>query len=63
MKKLNDWGADTKNLVSPEMYNLWLDALCEAIERHDPYHTPELEELWRSAMLKSITTMARGGVA
>ena len=36
------------------MYEMWLDALCEAIRKHDVDYTPELEQLWRKAMRKSI---------
>ena len=43
--------------IMPEMYTLWLDALCEAIGKHDECYTPELGQLWRNAMLKSIETM------
>ena len=43
--------------VTPDMYTLWLDALCEAIKKHDPNYTLALEQLWREAMLKSIKEM------
>ena len=43
--------------VKPEMYSMWLDALCEAIKKHDPEYTPELEQNWRQAMRKSIDEM------
>ena len=43
--------------VTTDMYSMWLDALCEAIRMHDPDYGPELEELWRAAMLKSIKEM------
>ena len=43
--------------VKPEMYAMWLDALCEAIRDHDPEYTPELEQLWRGAMQKPIDEM------
>jgi hemoglobin-like flavoprotein len=43
--------------VKPEMYSMWLDALCEAIKKHDPEYTPELEQLWRNAMRNSIDAM------
>ena len=47
--------------VTPEMYAMWLDSLCEAIKKHDPSYTPELEQLWREAMLKSIKEMIAVG--
>ena len=43
--------------VTPDMYSMWLDALCEAISKHDPEYTPELEKLWRTAMQTSIDKM------
>jgi hemoglobin-like flavoprotein len=49
--------------VTPEMYTMWLDSLCEAIQKHDPCYTPALEQLWREAMLKSIKEMLSVGAS
>ena len=49
--------------VTAEMYATWLDSLCEAIQKHDPSYTPELEQLWREAMLKSIKEMIAVGAS
>ena len=49
--------------VTPEMYATWLDSLCEAIKKHDRRYTPELEQLWREAMLKSIKEMIAVGAS
>ena len=43
--------------VTPEMFSMWVDALCEAIQRHDPEYTLELEQRWRQAMSTSINIM------
>ena len=43
--------------VPPHLYNLWLDSLCEAIQKHDPEYTPELANSWRDAMLPGIEMM------
>ncbi len=43
--------------IRPAMYKLWLDALCEAIARHDPQYTAELEKSWRQAMRPAIELM------
>lgn len=43
--------------VTREMYVMWLDALCEAVERHDPEYTPEIGDSWRRAMQKGIDWM------
>lgn len=40
--------------IPPRMYELWLDALCEAVEQHDAEFTPEVAEMWRSAMKPGI---------
>jgi hemoglobin-like flavoprotein len=49
--------------IKPDMYSMWLDALCDAIQKHDPEYTPELEQLWRQAMLKSINEMILAGAS
>ena len=49
--------------VTPEMYAMWLDSLCEAIQKHDPSYTPALEQLWCAAMLKSINEMIAMGAS
>jgi hemoglobin-like flavoprotein len=43
--------------IRPELYDLWLDALCEAVARHDPQYTPDLENSWRLAMRPAIDLM------
>lgn len=43
--------------VKPEMYVMWLDALCAAIQKHDPDYTPELEQRWRAALQRGIDVM------
>jgi hypothetical protein len=40
--------------IRPHLYDLWLDALCEAIERHDPRFTADLGQQWRQAMRPGI---------
>lgn len=47
--------------VQPEMFTMWLDALCEAVKKHDPEYTPELEQAWRAAVNKSIQEMLAVG--
>ena len=39
-------------------YELWLDALCEALAVHDSEFSPELEQLWRVSMAKGIGLMS-----
>jgi hemoglobin-like flavoprotein len=44
--------------VKPWHYNLWLDALCEALAKHDQNFNPALEQMWRDAMQKGIDIMS-----
>jgi hemoglobin-like flavoprotein len=43
--------------VKPRHYDLWIDALCEALAAHDPEFTPALEQSWRAAMRPGIEVM------
>lgn len=43
--------------VKPVHYDLWLDALCEALATHDPEFNYELDLLWRDTMRKGIELM------
>jgi hemoglobin-like flavoprotein len=43
--------------VKPDHYELWLDALCEALATHDPQFSSALDGLWRTAMRKGIEHM------
>jgi hemoglobin-like flavoprotein len=57
-EEIVDLGARHRSLgVTPEHYSMWLDALCEAISRHDPQFTTELEGKWRGALREPIELM------
>ncbi len=43
--------------IKPEMYQMWLDALCEAVKMHDPEYTADLELRWRQALQSVIDVM------
>jgi len=43
--------------IHARLYPLWLDALCEAVQKHDPEITPELEAQWRKEMRPGIEMM------
>jgi hemoglobin-like flavoprotein len=43
--------------IRPELYDVWLDALLEAVKRHDPEHSPEIEEAWRTTLASGIEYM------
>jgi hemoglobin-like flavoprotein len=47
--------------VQPRHYELWLNALCEALAQHDPAFTSQLAQMWRDAMRKGIDVMLAGG--
>jgi hemoglobin-like flavoprotein len=44
--------------VKPSHYDLWLDALCEALAEHDSEFDSALEAMWRDAMRKGIKIMS-----
>jgi len=44
--------------VRPVHYELWLDALREALATHDPEYSEELDLLWRNTMRKGMELMA-----
>jgi hemoglobin-like flavoprotein len=44
--------------VTPHQYDLWLEALCEALAKHDSKYSARLEVLWRDAMRKGIDVMS-----
>ncbi len=54
IEKIGELHSRLAHNIRPELYELWLDALCEAIAKHDPQYTSELETMWRDAM--------RGGI-
>ena len=40
--------------IRPELYDLWLDSLCETAKAMDAKWTPELERSWRERMAPGI---------
>ncbi len=44
--------------VKTAHYDLWLDALCEALAKHDSEFNPALERMWRDALQKGIELMS-----
>ena len=57
ISKLGESHSRRQHNVRPELYDLWLDALCESIAQHDPEYTPKLEQQWRDAMQPGIEMM------
>ena len=46
--------------IEPKFYEMWLDALCESVAKHDPEYTSDLDEKWRHVMgagINLITSM------
>jgi len=54
IQKLGDSHSRQRHNIAPHFYSLWLDALCAAVERHDPQFTPVLESQWRVIMEEGI---------
>lgn len=46
--------------IKPELYGLWLDSLCEAVQLHDAECTPKLLQDWRVAMQAGIDLLTAG---
>ncbi len=44
--------------IAPNLYPLWLDALCETVATHDPQFTDELGAEWRELMQQGIELIA-----
>ena len=44
-----------KNMdIRPEMYDLWLQCLMQAVAAHDPQHSPEIDAAWRAVLSDGI---------
>lgn len=43
--------------IHPNFYIHWVDALMEAIKKHDPQYTEQLEAEWREALEPGIKVM------
>ena len=41
--------------IRPELYDLWLDCLMQAVAGHDPQYSPEIDAAWRSVLGEGIT--------
>ena len=57
IEKLGELHSSRDHNVRPELYQLWLDTLCECVKRSDPEYTPELEQKWRDTMQPGIEMM------
>jgi len=43
--------------IKPELYDLWLDRLVQAVREFDPMFDPEIEAAWRRALRPGIEFM------
>jgi len=43
--------------IRPELYDLWLECLIEAVRSHDPQFSPEIEAAWRVTLAFGIDYM------
>ena len=41
--------------IRAELYDIWLDSLCNTVEKHDFQYTPQIEQAWRSYMEEAIS--------
>lgn len=58
LEKLAESHSRRQHDISPDLYDLWLDALCETVARHDPQYSPQLESSWRRVVQKGIELMS-----
>jgi hypothetical protein len=54
LKRLGERHSRRQIDIPPHLYELWLDALCEAVEQHDPEFDSALPSKWRAAMRPGI---------
>lgn len=57
IEKLGELHSSRDRNIKPELYELWLNALCESVKQHDPEYTAELEQQWRDTMQHGIELM------
>ena len=57
MEKLGELHSRRDRDIRPELYQLWLDTLCECVKQYDPEYSPELEQKWRDTMKPGIDLM------
>jgi hemoglobin-like flavoprotein len=43
--------------ITPELYDLWLDRLVQAVSEFDPMFDPEVETAWRRVLQPGIEFM------
>jgi hypothetical protein len=43
--------------IRPELYDLWLASLVQAVREHDSQWTPQTEQVWRRIMQPGIAFM------
>ena len=43
--------------IRPGLYDTWLDCLVEAVRKHDPEFSPEIEDAWRKTLAAGIEYM------
>ncbi len=43
--------------IRPEMYDLWLECLMQAVREHDPQFNPCTETAWRNVLARGIAYM------
>jgi len=57
VKELGQSHSRTQLNVRPEMYEIWVDSLIEAIRQHDPECSDELKAAWRRIVAPGIAAM------
>jgi hemoglobin-like flavoprotein len=57
MERLAELHSRAKLDITPELYDLWLDRLLQAVREFDPLFDPEIETAWRRMLQPGIEFM------
>lgn len=59
VKRLGETHAQDRMDITPQWYDLWVNALMKAVAKHDPKFAPALDRAWRTVLSKGIDSMRR----
>jgi len=57
MQRIAEVHSKSKKNIAPELYDIWLDSLVEAVREYDPQFNGDIELSWRIALSPGITYM------
>lgn len=60
LRHLGETHSRTGYAIHPTLYGVWLEALMEAVQRHDPSYSQELDLRWRNVLRPGIEVIQSG---